>query len=74
MHLKEKCSFLNIGIALLRKLRCSITRKPIFNCWAFSRPHVDYCDAIYNKPPNEKFIDTLEFIQYNATRTRTGDI
>ena len=38
------------------------------------RPHLDYCDVIYDKPRNEKFLDTLESIQYNATLTITGAI
>ena len=38
------------------------------------RPHLDYCDVIYDKPRNEKFIDTLESTQYNATLAITGAI
>ena len=76
MHLKrKKSSFLNNGIALLRKLRYSIPRKPLLSIYkAFLRPHLDYCDVIYDKPRNEKFIDTLESIQYNATLAITGAI
>ena len=52
-----------IGIALLRKLRYSKPRKPLFSIYkAFLRPHVDYCDGIYYKPRNEKFMDTLELV------------
>ena len=75
MHLKEKISIVNNGIALLRKLRYSIPRKPLLSIYkAFLRPHLDYCDVIYDKPRNEKFIDTLESIQYNATLAITGAI
>ena len=75
MHLKEKISIVNNGIDLLRKLRYSITRKPLLSIYkAFLRPHLDYCDVIYDKPRNEKFIDTLESIQYNATLAITGAI
>ena len=35
------------------------------------RPHLDYCDVIYDKPRNEK---NLESIQYNATLAITGAI
>ena len=38
------------------------------------RPHLDYCDVIYNKPLIEKIIDTLELIQYNGTLTIFGAI
>ena len=63
MHLKEKISVVNNGIALLRKLRYSIPRKSLLSIYkAFLRPHLDYCDVIYDKPRNEKFIDTLESI------------
>ena len=68
MHLKETISIVNNGIALLKKLRYSIPRKPLLSIYkTFLRPHLDYCDVIYDKPRNEKFIDTLESIQYNAT-------
>ena len=30
------------------------------------RPHLDYCDIIYDKTHNEKFADTVELFQYNA--------
>ena len=38
------------------------------------RPHLYYYDVIYNKTLIEKFIDTLELIQYNATLTIFGVI
>ena len=75
MHLKEKISIVNNGVALLRTLRYSIPRKPLLSIFkAFLRPHLDYCDLVYDKPRNEKFIDTLESIQYSATLAITGAI
>ena len=75
MHLKEKISIVNNGIALLKKLIYFIPRKPLLSvCKEFLRPHLDYCDIIYDKPSNEKFIDTLELIQYNATLAMAGAI
>ena len=75
MHLKEIFSIINNGIALVRKLRYSIPRKPLLSIYkAFSRPHPDYCNVIYDKLYNEKFIDTLESIQYNATLAITGAV
>ena len=74
-HLKEKFSIVNKIVALLRKRRYSILRKPLVSvCKAFLRPHLDYCDVIYDKFRNEKFIDTLEKIQNNATLAITGAI
>ena len=64
MHLKEKVSIVNNGLALLRQLRYSI----------FLRLHLDYCYVIYDKLCNEKFIETLESIQYNATLATTDAI
>ena len=75
MHLPGKVSIINNGIALLRKLRHSIPRKPLLAIYkTFLRPHLDYCDVIYDKPHNEKFTDTLELIQYNAALAITGAI
>ena len=75
MHLKEKISIINNGTALLKKLIYFIPRKPLLSiCKEFLRPHLDYCDIIYDKPSNEKFIDTLELIQYNATLAMAGAI
>ena len=74
-HLKEKISIVNNGIALLRKLRYSIPRKSLLSIYKiFLRSHLDYCGVIYDEPRNEKFIDTLESIQYNATLAITGAI
>ena len=38
------------------------------------RPHLDYCDVIYDKPHNEKFTDTVESFQYNVALAITGAI
>ena len=75
MHLKRKFSIINNGIALLRKLRHSIPRKPLLSIYkTFLRPHLDYCDFIYDKPLKEKFTDTLESFQYNVALVITGAI
>ena len=61
MHLKEKISIVNNGIALLKKVIYFIPRKPLLPIYkAFFRPHLDCFDIIYDKLRNEKFIDTLE--------------
>ena len=67
IHLKGKFSIINNGIALLRKLRHSIPRKPLLLIYkTFLRPHLDYCDVIYDKPHNEKSTDAVESFQYNV--------
>ena len=75
MYLKKKFSIINHGIALLRKLRHSIPRKPLLSiCKIFLKPYLDYCDIIYDKSHNEKLTVTLQFIQYNATLAIIGAI
>ena len=63
MHLKGKFSIIiNNGIALLRKLRHSIPRKPLLSIYkTFLRPHLDYCGVTYDKSLNQKFTDTDKF-------------
>ena len=54
MHLKDKFSDVNNSIALLGKLRYSISRKPLLSVYmAFLRPHLKYCNVIYVTPRNE---------------------
>ena len=63
------------GIVLLRKLRHSISRKSLLSIYkTFLRPHLDYCDVIYDKPYNEKFADTVELFQYNVALAITGAV
>ena len=75
MHSKEKFPIFNNCIALLRKPRYPIPRKPLISIYkALLKPHLDYCNVIYDKPSNEKFIDTLELIQNNSTLAINGTI
>ena len=75
MHFKGKFPIANNGIVLLRKLRYYIPRKPLLSIYkTFLRPHVDYCDVIYDKPRKEIFTDTAESIQYNTALAITGAI
>ena len=67
MHLKGKCSIINNGIALLKKLRHYISRKPLLLIYkTFLRAHLDYCQVIYDKLHKEKFTDTVESFYYNV--------
>ena len=75
MGLKGKFSIIINGIALIRKLRHSIPRKPMLSIYkTFFRPHLDYCGVIYDKPNNKKSTDTTESFQYNAALAITGAI
>ena len=40
----------------------------------FIKPHVDYCDIIYDQPGNKSFCAKIECIWYNAALTITGAI
>ena len=65
---------LNFGMHLKGQFSI-IPRKPLLSIYkTFLRPHLDYCDVIYDKPHNEKFTDTVESIQYNAALAITGAI
>ena len=75
IHLKGEFSIINNGIALLRKSRHSIPRKPLLPIYkTFLRPHLDYCDLIYDKSHNETFTDTVESFQYNVALAIAGAI
>ena len=39
---------------------------------SFIRPHLDYCDIIYDQPNNESFCTKIEHIQYNSALAITG--
>ena len=41
---------------------------------SFIRPHLDYCDVIYDQPNNESFCSKIEQLQYNAALAITGAI
>ena len=73
MHLKRNFSIIKNGIALLRKFRDSIPRKPLLSIYkTFLRSYLDYYDVIYGKSHNKKFTDTVELIQYNAALAIRG--
>ena len=40
----------------------------------FIRPHLDYCDVIYDQPNNESFCTKIERILYNAVLAISGGI
>ena len=41
---------------------------------SFIRPHLDYCDVIYDQPHKEGFCSKIESVQYNAALSITGAI
>ena len=41
---------------------------------SFDKPHLHYCDIIYDQPNNESFCNKIERVQYNAALAITGAI
>ena len=53
----------------------TLPRKSLLTIYkSFIRPHLDYCDIIYDQPNNESFCTKIEHIQYNAALAITGAI
>ena len=57
----------NILICILMKSYMSVYK-------SFIRPHLDYCDVIYDQPNNESFCTQIERIQYKVPLAITGAI
>ena len=74
-HLKEKISKANKGIGLIKRLHAYLPRKSLLTIYfSFVRPHLDYCDIIYDQPNNDTFCSMIESVQYNAALAITGTI
>ena len=74
-HLNEKISKANKGIGLIKRLYKYLPRKSLRAIYtSFVRPHLDYCDIIYDKPHNDTFCSMIESVQYNAALAITGAI
>ena len=85
MYLDEKLNFnhhiyvkilkANKGIEIIKRLSHILPRKSLITIYkSFIRPHLDYCDVIYDQPNNESFCSKIERIQYNAALAITGAI
>ena len=74
-HLNEKISKAMKGIALIKRLYYYLPRKSLLTIYrSYIRPHLDYCDVIYDQPHNTTFSKNIESIQYNAALAITGAI
>ena len=59
----------------MKRLSNTLPRKSLLNIYKSSiRPHLDYCDIIYEQPNNESFCTKIERIQHNAALAITGAI
>ena len=74
-HLDGKISQVYKSIGILRKLSFSLPRSSLLTIYkSFIRPHLDYCDVIYDNSHNVTFNNKIEKIQYDASLAITGAI
>ena len=74
-HLNNKISKAMKGIGLIKRLYYYLPRKSLLTIYrSFIRPHLDYCDVIYDQPHNEDFCSKIESVQYEAALSITGAI
>ena len=74
-HLKIVSGEISKTIRLLRKLQIFLPRAAHITIYkAFSRPHLDYGDILYDQVYNRSFHQMLESIQYNTCLAMTGAI
>ena len=63
------------GVGVINKLRLLLPRSSLLTIYkSFIRPHLDYCDVIYDQPNNQTLSDKIESVQYNAALAITGAI
>ena len=74
-HISSILSIVNKLTAVLRNLQTVLPKHSLSTIYkAFIRPHLDYCDVIYDKIFNESWHKKLESAQYNAALAITGAI
>ena len=55
-HIDQKIKKYNKMIGLMRRLSVNLSRNALLTIYkSFIRPHVDYCDILYDKPSNDNF-------------------
>ena len=74
-HINIKNSKSNKGIGIIERIFHILARKILLTINKFFiRPHLDYCDVIYDQQNNESFCIKIERIQYNAAPAIIGAI
>ena len=62
-HINAKILKANKGIGIIKRLSNTLPRKSLLTIYkSFIRPHLDYCDIIYDQPNNESFCTKIERI------------
>ena len=60
-HINVNISKANKGIGIIKRLSHILPRKSLITIYkSFIRPHLDYCDVIYDQPNNESFCREIE--------------
>ena len=74
-HINIKISKANKGTGIIKRLSHILPRKSFLTIYkSFIRPHLDYCDVIYDQTNNESFCTKIERIHYNAALASTDVI
>ena len=74
-HINAKISKANEGIGIIKRLSNTLPRSSLLTIYkSFIKPHLDYCDIIYDQPNNEIFCTKIKRIQHNASLAITGAI
>ena len=59
-HINVKLPKANKGIGIIKRLSHILSRKALITAYkSFIRPHLDYCDVIYDQPNDESFCSRL---------------
>ena len=62
-HINANILKANKGIGIIKRLSNTLPRKSLLTLYkSFIRPHLDYCDIIYDQPNNESFCTKIEHI------------
>ena len=72
-HIYSTILKVNRGIAVLKKLRYSLSRRSLITIYkALLRTLLDYGDIIFDQPHNESFCERLESVQYKVALAIAG--
>ena len=74
-HVDKKIIICNKLIGSIKYPSSLLPRKSLLTIYkSFIRPHLDYCDILYDNPANETLINCIEKVQYKACLAITDAI
>ena len=74
-HISSTLPIVNKLTAVLRQLLTILPRHSLLTIYnTFIKPHLDYCDVIYDKIFNESWHKRFKSVQYNVALAITGAI